>query len=829
MPGLHIDKVGGGEAIVVKSIADLSAHPTEKLKDGSKALVKDLAADFFYDKDAGTGNGPDDIAPDTGVGYWIKIGASVERKVNTILDLYYLSTDDIKDGEKVFVKDTYVYYVYDLNATAGVGKEDFKPSSNVGWWIKVDSKTSWVADPTELADMDVSKLSDGERFLVKSIGKEFYYDKYAFSGKNPNDFAAISGFWIEVDYRPAPPEPQVFDQDNKPKVINIFEGSLTGGIATKQTVSDFVNAMAKEEIKEKELLYLNIIPLDDFRPLILEHTLTATTGLYLNPSVKSDIGAGSLIVDWGDGSVEEFGENTYPTHTYASEGVYDVTFKAGKLNIMYSWDHTASALTTLTRIKQFGDPKFNYFTYWGCENLTEITATDYPDLSSLTSLANMFRSTALTAIPANLLETASNATSLSYAFSGTNITEVPAGLFDKCTQNTSFWSTFEGCSSLTTIPTGLFDYNTEVTSFDSTFHSADLSSIPGTLFWENTKVTTFRATFLGNSRISYYSYGLFTQNTEVTNFQHTFNGCALTYLPYMGFEYNTKVTTFESCFANNEIEWVDPDTFTTNTLCTNFYNTFYNNKIDTTYDPIPEDFFSYCTYVTDFRGVFEFNLIKDIPAGLFSGAYNATTVGSALKDNQLTSIPATLFDNCYKLTGYSRCFENNNITAIPETFKFQYQTKWLSGVFDNNNLTSIPANLLADRPFVEDVSWMFKDNPITSIPAGLFSDSPAITNFDNAFSGCTALTEVPAGLFDVHTSATDFFATFSGCSNLVTVPSNLFDNTIADRLPSVFSGCTSLALAPEIWNTFPTANGNRAFYQCTAASNYASIPDNWKL
>ena len=95
----------------------------------------------------------------------------------------------------------------------------------------------------------------------------------------------------------------------------------------------------------------------------------------------------NYTVDWGDGSSDTNVAGNI-THTYSTPGVYDVaiTGQFPRINFRLSQDREK-----IIDIKQWGDIEWSSFkdAFNQCTNL-DMTATDIPDLSNVTSLASMF-------------------------------------------------------------------------------------------------------------------------------------------------------------------------------------------------------------------------------------------------------------------------------------------------------------------------------------------------------------------------------------------------------------------------------------------------------
>ncbi|WP_422348226.1 BspA family leucine-rich repeat surface protein [Flagellimonas sp.] len=100
-------------------------------------------------------------------------------------------------------------------------------------------------------------------------------------------------------------------------------------------------------------------------------------------------GTYSYIVDWGDGTIEEFDVNTSPFHYYDIADTYTVKIRAESFPKIIMDNHFAQ--TKLTSIQQWGDIQWKSFenAFEGCTNM-EYNATDAPDLSQVTSLWAMF-------------------------------------------------------------------------------------------------------------------------------------------------------------------------------------------------------------------------------------------------------------------------------------------------------------------------------------------------------------------------------------------------------------------------------------------------------
>jgi hypothetical protein len=195
---------------------------------------------------------------------------------------------------------------------------------------------------------------------------------------------------------------------------------------------------------------------------------------------------GSYDVDWGDSSTESI-SSAAPTHTYASEGVYDITIS----NVSAPFDPLKFAnggdKAKLTDIKQWGNQDLwtssGFSTaFWSCTNL-DISATDIPDTSAVTSFYFAFYNcTSLTSTNEFVTD---DVTNMGYAFS--SCTSLTTGPTLSTGSVTDFEKMFRGCTSLTSVPaydltnatvvTDMFANCTAITSFPADL----LSSAPSNL------------------------------------------------------------------------------------------------------------------------------------------------------------------------------------------------------------------------------------------------------------------------------------------------------------------------------------------------------------
>jgi hypothetical protein len=241
---------------------------------------------------------------------------------------------------------------------------------------------------------------------------------------------------------------------------------------------------------------------DDTNNFQLEVTTTNSPQAFICRFVEP----GTLHVDWGDGSNEDFNATITNSHTYATAGVYTIKL-SGHVHLIDLFIYPDPGL---------GTPK-----------LVSAIKTPIRGITGLTSAYEMFKHCE-------------------------NIPSIPEGLFDECPGITTFYDTFLACKKITSIPAGLFDAQTNVTTFYATFDNCDLlREIPPGLFDKHTNVTNFAWTFAKCYSITSIPAGLFDRHRKVTTFDHVFYRCyALQSIPPLLFDKNTAVTTYARAFED---------------------------------------------------------------------------------------------------------------------------------------------------------------------------------------------------------------------------------------------------------------------------------------
>ena len=238
---------------------------------------------------------------------------------------------------------------------------------------------------------------------------------------------------------------------------------------------------------------------------IVVQTTTWDIGIHLDAGdLNAEIGyidANGLIIDWGDGQIDNITDftNAVQSHTYAAEGDYTIKLSGAAYRINFS---TMGAKLLSTGI------------------IPEGTLG-----SSLQSLSQLFTNcTSISSLPVNFLQFAVNVTDISGAFAGcTSLSTVNYDLLYPLLGLQSVAGLFNN-SGLTAIPYGFFNQNTGIGNFQFCFANTSISMIPANLFYYCTEATNFYGCFM-QTQLTAIATDMFITNTGAQNFASCFEGC----------------------------------------------------------------------------------------------------------------------------------------------------------------------------------------------------------------------------------------------------------------------------------------------------------------
>lgn len=218
-------------------------------------------------------------------------------------------------------------------------------------------------------------------------------------------------------------------------------------------------------------------------------------------------GSYHFTIDWGDGSSDTITSwsDVHKTHTYASAGTYELKMVGTFDRIAFSYGGDRKKIL---KIKQWGDNVWATMqdAFSGCEYL-EMTATDVPDLSHVTSLRSMFSFAFVFNGDVSSWDT-SNITDMSYTFAanfGFN-------------QNISSWDT----SHVTTME-GMFNgaavFNQNISGWDTSKVTTMFQMFNGANAF-NANIGNWDTSLVTNMRMMFAAATVFNQDISLWDTSH---------------------------------------------------------------------------------------------------------------------------------------------------------------------------------------------------------------------------------------------------------------------------------------------------------------------
>ena len=441
-----------------------------------------------------------------------------------------------------------------------------------------------------------------------------------------------------------------------------------------------------------------------------------------NTTIKLPVaGTGlNITVDWGDGTAEQTVTTSFPTHTYATAGTYEIKVLGTCLKWGYA-DETSVTTTQnsdyytytqyLTKVKQFGELGAQQYGFAQCKNLTEVSGDNLVTnrtFEKTTSMSYMFGYCSnLTSLDVSRFDT-SNVTNMSYMFSFcSNLTSLDVSGFD--TSNvTNLLMMFGDCSKLTSLDVSGFDTSKVITMSYMFYNCSNLTSLDVSGF-DTSKVTNMAFMFDNCSKLTSLDVSKF-DTSKVTNMAYMFYNCSkLTSLDVSGFD-TSNVTTMLWMFGNcSNLTSLDLSRFDTSKVTSVSYM-FYN-----------------CSNLTSLN-VSGFDTSK-----LTSMEYMFYYCSN------LMSLDVSGFDTA-KVTSMSHMFYNcSNLTSLDVSKFNTSNVTTMSGMFYNcTGLISLDLTNF-DTLNVTNMSSMFSYcRNLTSLDVSGF-DTSKVTNMQNMFLNCSKL------------------------------------------------------------------------------------------
>ena len=439
-----------------------------------------------------------------------------------------------------------------------------------------------------------------------------------------------------------------------------------------------------------------------------------------NTTIKLPVqGTGlNVRVDWGDGSAKQTVTTSFPTHTYATAGTYEIKVWGTCPKWGYSSDYNVSTTSNyytytqyLTKVKQFGELGAQQYGFALCENLTEVSGDNLVTnrtFEKTTSMTYMFyKCSKLTSLDVSRFDTA-NVTTMAFMFYYcSNLTSLDVSGFDT-SKVTNMRYMFYNCSKLTSLDVSGFD-TSKATDMSYMFGAcSNLTSLDVSRF-DTANVTDMSWMFGKCSKLTSLDVSRF-DTANVTTMAFMFDYCSnLTSLDVSGFD-TSKVTNMRYMFYNcSKLTSLDVSGFDT------------SKATDMSY------MFGACSKLTslDVSG-FDTSKVTNM-AYMFYNCSKLTSLDVSGFDTSNVTTMSWMFGNCSNLTSLDLSgFDTSKVTYMSYMF------------YNCRNLTSLDVSGF-DTSNVTIMEWMFyKCSNLTSLDVSGF-DTSKVTNMQNMFLNCSKL------------------------------------------------------------------------------------------
>ena len=394
----------------------------------------------------------------------------------------------------------------------------------------------------------------------------------------------------------------------------------------------------------------NVDVVDKSKYMITEWNVSGDAGLTITLPVS---GTGlNITVDWGDGSATETITTEYPTHTYATAGVYEIAVAGncpewGKISYQefVTFGETSRNYTYakyLTNVIQLGELNATKYIFAKCENLTSFKGEK---LVSPNTFANV--------------------NTMGYMFWGcANLKEIDLTNFD--VQNvTDMNRMFSGCHSLVELDLTSLDTSKVTTMYETFGYCKNLENLNISNLKTNL-VKDMAYMFAGCVKLKTLDFSSF-DTSNVTNMAWMFGNCpSLESLDLSSFD-TSNVKNMAIMFNNCGAKTIDVSSFDTSNV-ENMYCMFQLTKVkkldlsnfNTSKVTNMRSMFAHCWNLTslDVSGFDTTNMTRlvDEKGNVTGGMDGILNVTSKLKSIQISDkfiIPdgsENVFNNCNSLT-----------------------------------------------------------------------------------------------------------------------------------------------------------------------------------
>ena len=552
-------------------------------------------------------------------------------------------------------------------------------------------------------------------------------------------------------------------------------------------------------------------PIKEESKMITEWTIPAA-----NTTIKLPVqGTGlNVTVDWGDGTAEETFTTSFPTHTYATAGIYEIKVWGTCPKWGYASVNTVSSTSNsdyytytqyLTKVKQFGELGAQQYGFAQCKNLTEVSGDNLVTnrtFEKTTSMAYMFSGCGkLISLDVSKFDT-SKVTNMFNMFSYCKgLTSLDLSKFDT-SKVTNMFNMFGYCNGLTSLDVSNFD-TSNVTYMGSMFSNcSSLTSLDLSNF-NTSNVTEMSGMFSDCSSLT--SLDLSNFNTSnVTKMSSMFSDCSsLTSLDLSNFN-TSKVTNMSWMFGNcSNLTSLDVSNFDTSNV-TNMGCMFYECSNLVSLDVSNFD----TSNVTRMYS-------------LFAGCASLTSLDVSNFDTSNVTDMGSMFSGCSSLTGLNVSnFDTSNVTDMGFMF---------SGCSALKNLDV--SNFNTSK--VTDMGVMFQHcSTLKNLNLNNF-DTSKVKDMSSMFCGCSSLITLDLSNFDT-LNVTEMDRMFWNCSSLISLNLSNFDTSnvvgnFNNGMEYMFSGCLKLtSLDLSNFDTSKIANMKEMFKDCTNLKSL-QLSDKFKI
>ena len=635
-------------------------------------------------------------------------------------------------------------------------------------------ETAWASDFTADKIKPILELVGDENVTIKT-GDNYTDAGYTVAGFNK----ANSGDYTVYGYNVTTSGEVNTAVGGKYKIEYILTRTYdNAGVAQTDTLMS-VERTVTVEVNEKA-------------KMITEWNVSGDAGLTIKLPVE---GTGlNITVDWGDGSAEQTVTTSFPTHTYATAGIYEIKVWGRCPNWGYASEWSISTSSNyytytqyLTKVKQFGELSATQYGFAKCKNLTEVSGENLVTSKTFENVTDMscmfYYCSKLTSLDVSKFNT-SKVTDMSYMFYYcSNLTSLDVSGFD--TSKVIYMGyMFEGCYELT---------NLDVNKFNTS------------------KVTNMVRMFSGCRKLTKLDVSNFN-TSKVTNMISMFSSCSqLTNLDVSGFDTSNVTSMYDMFGKCSGLTSLDVNNF--NTLkVTDMSNMFSNcirltnlnlNNFDTSNVTDMSYMFSSCEGLTNLSiSSFNTSKVKDMES-MFSNCSSLTTLDASSFDTSNVTNMYCMFSECSKLTSLN--VNKFSTSKVRNMYHMFYNCKKLTSLNVSNFNTSSVTNM----------EGMFGNcSSLTSLNVSNFNTS-SVTTMKSMFENCSKLTNLDVSNFDT-SKVTNMFSMFVYCGRLTTLDLSKFNTSNVTDMTNMFYGCSNLtSLNVSNFDTSKVTSMDVMFYNCS--------------